>query len=389
MSFFQNLIDNPILLIFALLSLGMAANAVRLANTIYQRWPDFVAEPLLTWKIELVEAAAFLLAVPPGVIVHEFGHALATWLFGGQIVDVGFGLYWGYVVPAGTFTPAQDWFISLAGTLGTLLYGLALWLLLRGNTSSTLNYFGLRAFRFQLYYGLIYYPVFTLLTVIGDWRTIYDFQATPLLSGATVVVHLILLGLFWWADRRGRFEIGFDLPAGNNPITADEMMEKIGQLLQRGAINQARSQLKAFLAHHPTWAAGYLQLASLESTRLPVPAGAVQNARKALSLGLSEPQQIAFANSLLAQYELEMGHFEQAVRYLDESISLNQQGGFPEMAAHLHYLRAWAYRRWGKYELASTDIEQAIGIGESSGREVAPIYKHEQKLIRHHASQNQ
>lgn len=388
MSFFQNLFDNPILLIFALLSLAMAANAVRLARAIYQQWPDFVAEPLLPWKIGLVEQAAFLLAVPPGVIVHEFGHAVATWLFGGQIVGAGFGLYWGYVVPAGTFTAPQNWFISLAGTLGTLLYGLALWLLLRGHASSTLRYFGLRAFRFHLYYALIYYPIFTLLTVIGDWRTIYDFQATPQLSGATAVVHVVSLGLFWWADRRGRFEIGLALPAGTTPIAPEEMMQQIGQLLQQGAINQARSQLKAFLRRQPTWAAGYLQLASLESTKLPIPAGAVQNARKALSLGLSDPQQIAFANSLLAQYELEMGHFEQAVRYLDESIHLNQPANFPEMAAHLYYLRAWTYRRWGKYELALADIEQAIGIGERSGREIAPIYKHEQKVIQQHAGRN-
>lgn len=388
MSFLQNLFDNPVFLMFGLLSLAMAANAVRLARAIYQQWPDFVAEPLLPWKIGLVEQAAFLLAVPPGVIVHEFGHALATWLFDGRIVGAGFGLYWGYVVPAGTFTAAQDWFISLAGTLGTLLYGLALWLLLRGHPAATLRYFGLRAFRFHLYYALIYYPIFTLLTIIGDWRTIYDFQATPLLSGATAVVHVVSLGLFWWADRRGRFEIGLGVPAGNSPMTSEEMMEQIGQLLQKGAMNQARSQLKTFLRRQPTWAAGYLQLASLESGKLPIPAGAVQNARKALSLGLSDPQHIAFANSLLAQYELEMGHFEQAIRYLDESIQLNQPTNFPEMAAHFHYLRAWTYRRWGKYELALADIEQAIEIGERSGRDVAPIYGHEKKVIQQHAGRS-
>ena len=62
MSFLQNLFDNPVFLMFGLLSLAMAANAVRLARAIYQQWPDFVAEPLLPWKIGLVEQAAFLLA---------------------------------------------------------------------------------------------------------------------------------------------------------------------------------------------------------------------------------------------------------------------------------------------------------------------------------------
>src|SRR5690606_35106961 len=83
--------------------------------------------------------------------------------------------------------------------------------LLRRNSSRTVQFFGLRAFRFQIYFSLIYYPIFTLFLPIGDWRTIYNFSATPVLSGITAAIHALLLFLFWRADRAGAFEmIAFD-----------------------------------------------------------------------------------------------------------------------------------------------------------------------------------
>ena len=101
---------------------------------------------------------------------------------GGQVAEFHYRAFWGYVVPIGSFTAAQSWFIAIAGTLASLAFGLFVWWVFRRASSSTLRYFGLRAFRFQVYFSLIYYPLFTLLGFDGDWRTIYDFSATPLLS---------------------------------------------------------------------------------------------------------------------------------------------------------------------------------------------------------------
>ena len=264
-------LNNPLMLIFTLLSVGNFVYGLRLGRDGWQQRATMLAEPLRPGEKRWAESAAILLAVPLGVAIHEFCHALATWLFGGQIVEFGYFFYWGYVVPVGNFSPAQDWFISLAGTLGTLAYGVGLWLLLRHHRSSLGRYFGVRALRFHLYYALIYYPLFTLFTFVGDWRVIYDFALTPTLSGLTLGVHLLLLTGFFVYDRRGWFEMpGFTTPAGAQTfqlvqqqlaLNPDDLLKQeqyIDVLRQAGAPNQAREQLRHLLRHHPNLPEGYL-----------------------------------------------------------------------------------------------------------------------------------
>ncbi|MCZ7670661.1 MAG: M50 family metallopeptidase [Chloroflexi bacterium] len=143
---------------------------------------------------------------PLGVFFHELGHALAVWFFGGTVVGFNFRFFWGEVEHFGVYTLPERWLISLAGTLGSLLFGLGVWLALRHNRVSSLRYFGLRAFRFQIYFSLLYYPLFSIILPIGDWRVIYDFAATPILSSVTLVVHLLFLAAYWLYDRQGSFE---------------------------------------------------------------------------------------------------------------------------------------------------------------------------------------
>lgn len=108
-------------------------------------------EPLTGEKQRLAEQAAFFLGVPPAVFVHELAHAVAVLAFGGQVAEFGYRVFWGYVVPQG-FTALENWIIALVGTLGSLGFGALLWLVLRRHESRTLQYFGLRAFRFQIYF---------------------------------------------------------------------------------------------------------------------------------------------------------------------------------------------------------------------------------------------
>ena len=142
--------------LFNIFSLIYIFRSLQLSVTIGREWSLLVQEPLTRHKKSIAEQASFFIAVPLGVFWHEFGHALAVWVSGGQVAEFGYRVFWGYVVPQGMFTPAQYWFISLAGTLGSLVFGAGIWLLLKANRHSTLSYFGLRAFRFQVYFSTIY-----------------------------------------------------------------------------------------------------------------------------------------------------------------------------------------------------------------------------------------
>lgn len=398
MTFFRQLQGSPIAWIFTLISLVYFVNGLRLGRTVWQNRQKFSEGALQPWKKQWAERAAFLLAVPPGVFIHELFHALPVWAFGGQVVDVGYGFYWGYVAPVGVFSNAQDWFISLAGTLGTLLYGFGVWLFLRRRDSSAWRYFGLRTLRFHLYYGLLYYPLFTLFTFIGDWRTIYDFEATPGLSSVTLAVHVGSLALFWWTDRRGWFEMpAFESSveeeqlenlrgqAAQNPDDEQAQLQLVEYLRQRGATAEARDHLQRFLRRHPRSAEGHLIMAFLETDgRERVSRRARNQAQEALQLGLQEAAKAAAAHTLLAQYLLQVEKWDEALQHLDQALGTGVK--LPVLnRAQLHYLRAMAQRRRGRYNEADQEIAQAISLAESGGhQQLAERYRNEQQVIAHH-----
>lgn len=399
---------SAILGLFNIFALIYILRSLQLTTVIWREWGDLNQEPLTQHKKHLAEQASFFVAVPVGVLLHELGHALATWLFGGQVVEFGYRVFWGYVVPQGVFSPAQDWFISLAGTLGSLLFGLGLWGVLRHHRASTLRYFGLRAFRFQVYFALIYYPVFTLFLPIGDWRTIYDFQVTPALSGLTAPVHLALLALFWWGSRIGWFEMAshesmaeherftaLAQKAAVNPQDTELQLQYINALRQGGATNKARAELGKFLKRNPDSAAAYLQLAALQSqNQSHVSRAAYKNVNEALRRGLSRPNQLAFAHQLLGQYHLDRDDSQQAVNHLSQAMAnldaprlVEEESGRNTLyRARLFHLRSQAYRRQRQYELAYQDLQQAITLAEGSGdNESAAFYRNQLQILEKHA----
>jgi hypothetical protein len=139
-------------------------------------------------------------------------HAAAVWLFEGAVV-VEFATASSLrCAPGYVFHPELDHRRCRHTGIAGLWRGA--WLPLRRNPSRTMQYFRSARLRFQIYFSLLYYPIFSLFLPIGDWRTIYDFAATPLLSGGTAVIHAALLLWFWRADRAGAFEMpAFDTAA--------------------------------------------------------------------------------------------------------------------------------------------------------------------------------
>lgn len=374
MTFYGIIGNNPLAMMFIVISLLNVYYALRIGGNIRGRWAAYQREPLQPWQKRQIDQAAFFLGIPLGVFVHELAHALAIWFYGGRVVDAGYGFYWGYVVPDRVFAAPQEWLISIAGTIGSLVYGIVVWLIFRRSQRSTYRYFALRVLRVHLIYSLVFYPIFTLVTFVGDWRTIYDFSATPLLSGITLVVHAATLGLFYWADRRGLFE----MPAFSsleaqeefralkargvaNPQDAKAQIDLVDAYRRAGMVHLAKNEANSYLKRNPNSAEAYLQLAAIYAEgKRQVPKRARDSAEKALTLGLSKPQGVAFANMLVGQYSIGVDQVDKAISHYSQGIEAARQGGNAKTTGHLYYLRAVAYRRKGQTTAALADIQEAI-----------------------------
>lgn len=393
-------LTSPLELLFYGLSLLQAYRALQLAGMIRRDWTGFRQPPLTHHKMYLVEEAAFLLAIPPSVIVHEYFHAIPIWGFGGQVVSCGYGFYWGFVQADRLFPPAQDWLISLGGTIGSLLFAAVLFLLLFKNQSQSLRYFARRSLRTLLNYTLIYYPVFSAVTFIGDWRVIYNFSATPLLSGATAVAHAALLFLFWQANRRGWFEMVGHKNQGevvafaqleadwrSNPHNATVALNYVEALRQGGAPQQAKKVLAQLIAQQPTLAGAYLQLALIQTNgKRKVPKTAVNNLEKALQLGLEAPNQRLIAHQFLSQYYQDIDQGQLALQHLDEAIAA--LSAIPELkrnvlhTAQLYHLRSLAHQRQQQHGQARQDADQALALAQTAGDEKAiTFYQREIEML--------
>lgn len=400
MGCFRINLASPLELIFYGLSLLQAYRAVQLTGLIRQDWSGFLQPPLTRQKMRWVEQAAFFLAIPPSVIVHEFFHAIPIWQFGGHIVNCGYGFYWGFVQPDRVFPAVQQWIISLGGTIGSLLFALVLFAFLYRNRSQTLRYFARQSLRSLLFYSLIYYPVFTAVTFIGDWRIIYDFSATPLLSGGTAVIHILILLLFWQANRRGWFEMvghrsladaeafaRLEAEWQHNPQDSKLLLAYAEQLRIGGARQKATAVLKQALRLNPHLANAYLQFALIQAEgKKNVPITAVRNLEKALQLGLSQPREKALAHQLLGQYKLDTGKGEDALQQLNQAIDAAETRLDapinPLYKAHLYHLRSLAHQRLRQPALAQQDAQQALELAQTvPDARTAEQYKRELELI--------
>lgn len=375
--------------------------AIRIGNNLRHSWAEFQREPLQPWQKNLIDRAAFFIGIPLGVVVHELSHAALIYLFGGKVIDAGYGFYWGYVVPSGTFTPAENWLISLAGTIGSLLYGIGVWLLLRKIPISSYRYFGLRVLRIHLIYSLIYYPLFTALTFVGDWRIIY-LDSPRILAGITLVFHVASLIFLWWSDQRGLYEMpGFSTVtamkeyealrgvASSNPADPQIHLSMVDAYQRSGMPHTARHALQQYLKRFPDSAEAQLEFAILRAqNKREVPSSAADHARKALDLGLSNPRKIAVANQIAGRYSLGAERLDQAIGYFSDGLETLASQDQKGLQGQLYYWRAVAYRRRGEFDLARVDIERAIDLerGANNG-EIMSRYEAERSVINTHAGQ--
>lgn len=375
---YSAIFQNPLMLLFTALSALQLYNGVRRIAQVRGRTQAWRAEPLQPWKQQLGEDIAFYIAVPIGVLLHELGHALVVWAYGGRVVEFGFFFFWGYVLPDRVFpTDWQEWVLSSAGTWANLLFALVIWLWGRGQTSGPLRFAALRSVRFQIYFALIYYPLFTLFLAIGDWRTIYDFAATPLLSAGTAVVHVAILLAFYWLDRRGYFELpAFADVADQQRYAALARAGGVAATLTRARLalrgnapRTARREIDAALRDAPDSAeAHFLWAAAHTDSPERVPERAVKHARQALTLGLSDAGMRASALHMIGLHDLGRGRAAEALAHFDEAIAAATAAAQADRpVANMHVLydaRSQVLLRLNRDVEAERDLNMALQLAQ-------------------------
>ena len=167
---------------------------------LWKSWPSFWDDRVSRYDYFLAQRAAVFLLVPLGVLLHEVGHSLATWQVGGEVAEFQWRIFWGYIIPRGSFTEPESWWISLSGNLVSILLGLlaipAVRLVRKQILKELLYGFAL----IELTYSLVFYPLFSWLALQGDWLRIYDFSIRPYAQIMLVIHGLLLAGLWWFSE---------------------------------------------------------------------------------------------------------------------------------------------------------------------------------------------
>ena len=167
---------------------------------LFQHRREFWDDKLTPRDRQLAGGVAFFLLVPVAVLFHEFGHMLAAWSTGSQVLGLHYFFYWGYVeyIPSSP-DPLQAWYVALAGNFFSYILGVACIVAalglpnLKGIVRVVLAQLGI----LEIVQTLVAYPLMSLdPSFHGDWDTIYDFSATPVASWATLAWHLLSLVAF-------------------------------------------------------------------------------------------------------------------------------------------------------------------------------------------------
>jgi hypothetical protein len=190
---------------FVLLSLFYAVVGVRVVVQLARRWRETFDQRFTPADRMLVDQSAFFVLVPISVALHEFGHAIAIWLLGGQVHGWGYYGFAGYVgFDPAEFTRPERILIASAGTIVNILLAAGALALVFGHRPpmrAAFNELLLQFTLLSLINALVIYPLLDLFSGLnGDWSQMYR-GGVPALSAAILVIHAGILGLILWAWR--------------------------------------------------------------------------------------------------------------------------------------------------------------------------------------------
>jgi hypothetical protein len=223
--------------------------AVAAIATVVDTWRDrealFDARFTADERQRILRLAIFVL-LPLSVLAHEGGHALFVKLFGGEVVDFGFYMVYGYVAHIGVYTPLELGLIAFSGSLVNIILGVGAFLIAwfrPFKQRPAINYLLFVFAALELFNALIFYPVFDAMGgIAGDWSTIYSHD-TPVFSSLIGLMHMTLLGAAVLIWRNPRFQEGYAERTGlrrvrqpGDPTSDDEQREMTGILTVAAAL---------------------------------------------------------------------------------------------------------------------------------------------------------
>jgi hypothetical protein len=223
--------------------------AVAAVATVVDTWRDrealFDARFTADERQRMLRLALFVL-LPLSVLAHEGGHALFVKLFGGEVVDFGFYMVYGYVAHIGRYTPLELGLIAFSGSLVNIILGVGAFLTAwfrPFKERPAINYVLFVFAGLELFNALIFYPVFDAMGgIAGDWSTIYS-RDTPVFSILIGLLHVTLLGAAVLIWRSPRFQEGYAERTGlrrvrqpGDPSGDEEQREMTGILTVAAAL---------------------------------------------------------------------------------------------------------------------------------------------------------
>ena len=187
--------------------------------------------------------AAFFILIPISVALHELGHAIAIWSFGGKVIDFGFYFFAGYVSYSEPFTPLQVLVVAAAGTIVNILIFFVVFavvLLKRPPFRPAVNELLITFAVLQAANALIFYPMLDFgLGMEGDWSQMYSADSGQW-RWVVLAIHATLLGGAFWLSRQKWFRLKLGQLTGFPPGVERGFMGGIAT--PRGAKNRQQAQ---------------------------------------------------------------------------------------------------------------------------------------------------
>ena len=181
---------------FDLISIFYCVIAIGVIRRLIKKWKALVDDDIDLFDKRFISEVSFFILIPIGVLLHELGHAVATWQVGGEVVEFEWRIFWGYIIPAGDFTSVQSWWISFSGNLVSILLGIIPLFFISRVRRLIIKELLINFARIELIYSLIFYPIFSFVGFRGDWVRIYDFSVKPY-AQITLALHIVLLIVLW------------------------------------------------------------------------------------------------------------------------------------------------------------------------------------------------
>ena len=206
--------------LFAIIGILIAATGIKVVRQIWRERRSIFDDRFTDHDRMLVAQAAFFLLLPISVALHELGHAVLVWLFGGKVVDFGFYFFAGFVSYEARFSDVQQILVAAAGTAVNIILAVAAMafvFLRRPPMRAAYNELLVQFATISIANALIFYPMLDLLSNLnGDFRQMY-FGGVPWLSAIIFLVHAGVLGGGYLAAKNDRIGVRLSQLTGLPP----------------------------------------------------------------------------------------------------------------------------------------------------------------------------